>query len=243
MCRYKRASKTDVKCSCLRRTKDANLSYMQTTEDLFQQATCLYLMSQKVPSVMFSSLTWLVVYADIYIILCRKFKSVLNKVTHEDHLKIARNRLVPVDFCKELFAYEVAEKGWVIVELEMTMTFSSLCRDWKGQEYNLQPQKQHLYRSIFVLTSISAFTALKRWTCVPCEQSAVGKHWHWATEDKCSSRQQKTQKSHIKAFASICTYIKTSLIADGNVERMTMILLYRNTYQDIPLISSEQQEW
>ena len=43
------------------------------------------------------------------------------------------------------------------------------------------------------------------------------------TEDECSSGQQKLQEAHMKAFSSICTYIESSLIADGNVERMTMI--------------------
>ena len=44
-----------------------------------------------------------------------------------------------------------------------------------------------------------------------------------ATEEESSSGLQKTREAHTKAFASICTYIESSLIADGNVERMTML--------------------
>jgi len=44
-----------------------------------------------------------------------------------------------------------------------------------------------------------------------------------ATKDERSTGQRKTREAHMKAYASICTYVESSLIADGNVERMTML--------------------
>ena len=63
-----------------------------------------------------------------------------------------------------------------------------------------------------------------------------------ATEEESSSGPQKTREAHTKAFASICTYIESSLIADGNVERMTMLRDKYVTYvqEHIPGYSTDQ---